>query len=76
MFSAASYDAVYILKEAFEKAGALGTDLESKEALRKAMHKIDYTGAQGRTTFDSEGQATLHVYIVQVKEGKRRIIGP
>jgi len=76
MFSAASYDAVYILKEALEKAGALGTDLESKEALRKAMHNVDYIGVQGRTTFDSEGQATLHVYIVQVKEGKRRIIGP
>ena len=76
MFSAATYDAVYILKEAFEKAGTLGTDMENKEALRKAMHKVDYVGAQGRTTFDSEGQATLHVYIVQVKEGKRRIIGP
>jgi branched-chain amino acid transport system substrate-binding protein len=76
MFSAATYDAVYILKEAFEKAGVLATDAESKEALRKAMHKVDYVGAQSRTTFDSEGQATLHVYIVQVKEGKRRIIGP
>ena len=76
MFSAATYDAVYILKEAFEKAGVLGTDPESKEALRKAMHKVDYVGVQGRTTFDSEGQATLFVYIVTVKDGKRRIIGP
>lgn len=76
MFSAADYDAVYILKEAFEKAGVLGTDVKSKEALRKAMHKTDYGGVMGRVTFDSEGQASLHVYIVQVKEGKRRIIGP
>lgn len=76
MFSAATYDAVYILKEAFEKAGALGTDTGSKEALRKAMHKVDYVGVQGKTTFDEEGQATLHVHIVQVKDGKRRIIGP
>jgi len=76
MFSAATYDAVYILKEAFEKAGALGTDTESKEALRKAMHKVDYVGVQGKTAFDEKGQATLHVHIVQVKEGKRRIIGP
>jgi branched-chain amino acid transport system substrate-binding protein len=76
MFSAATYDAVYILKEAFGKAGVLGTDPESKEALRKAIHKVDYVGVQGRTTFDSEGQAALFVYIVTVKDGKRRIIGP
>jgi len=76
MFSAATYDAVYILKEAFQKAGVLGTDPESKEALRKAMHKVDYVGVQGRTTFDNEGQAALFVYIVTVKDGKRRIIGP
>jgi len=76
MFSAATYDAVYILKEAFQKAGVLGTDPESKEALRKAMHKVDYVGVQGRTTFDNESQAALFVYIVTVKDGKRRIIGP
>jgi branched-chain amino acid transport system substrate-binding protein len=76
MFSAATYDAVYILKEAFEKAGMLGTDEVSKDALRRAMHTVDYVGVQGRTTFDKEGQATLHVYIVQVKGGKRVIIGP
>jgi hypothetical protein len=40
------------------------------------MHKVDYVGVQGRTTFDSEGQASLFVYIVTVKDGKRRIIGP
>jgi len=74
MFSAATYDAVYIAKEAFEKAGCASQELKCQEALRKAMHAIDFMGVQGRTYFDEEGQGQLCFYIVKVKGGKRTII--
>jgi len=43
---AVTYDAVYILKEAIERAGTLDPD-----ALVPELEKTDYTGAFGRITF-------------------------
>lgn len=74
MFSAATYDAVYIAKEVLEKAGCASQEAECQEKIRKALHAMDYTGVQGRTYFDAEGQGQLCFYIVRVQGGKRTII--
>jgi branched-chain amino acid transport system substrate-binding protein len=49
---APSYDAVYILKEAIERAGSLNPD-----AVVAALEKTDYSGVTGRTRFDNGHQA-------------------
>jgi branched-chain amino acid transport system substrate-binding protein len=49
---APSYDAVYILKEAIERAGTLNAD-----AVSAALEKTDYHGVMGRTRFDNGHQA-------------------
>lgn len=48
---APSYDAVYILKEAIERAGSLNAD-----AIVAALEKTDYHGVMGRTRFDNGHQ--------------------
>jgi len=45
-YTAVTYDAVYILKEAIERAGTLDPD-----ALVPELEKTDYTGAYGRMVF-------------------------
>jgi branched-chain amino acid transport system substrate-binding protein len=47
-----SYDAVYILKEAIERAGSVEPD-----AVVAALEKTDYLGIMGRTRFDNGHQA-------------------
>jgi branched-chain amino acid transport system substrate-binding protein len=56
-----SYDAVYILKEAIERAGTVEPD-----ALVAALEKTDYSGVTGRTRFDNGHQA---IYGMDPKEG-------
>jgi branched-chain amino acid transport system substrate-binding protein len=51
---APSYDAVYILKEAIERAGSLNAD-----AIVAALEKTDYHGVMGRTRFDNGHQAVF-----------------
>jgi branched-chain amino acid transport system substrate-binding protein len=55
-----SYDAVYILKEAIERAGSVEPD-----ALVAALEKTDYSGVTGRTRFDNGHQA---IYGMDPKE--------
>ncbi|MDY7037150.1 MAG: ABC transporter substrate-binding protein [Thermodesulfobacteriota bacterium] len=45
-FQAGTYDVIYLLKEAVERAGTLET-----EAMVKAIETTDYLGAQGRMVF-------------------------
>lgn len=47
LFSAASYDALYIMKEAIERAGSLDNDLLVEE-----LKNTDYEGTYGRIAFD------------------------
>jgi branched-chain amino acid transport system substrate-binding protein len=49
---APSYDAVYILKEAIERAGSLNAD-----AIVAALEKTDHNGVMGRIKFDKGHQA-------------------
>jgi branched-chain amino acid transport system substrate-binding protein len=56
-----AYDSVYILKEAFERAGSLDPD-----AVADALAETDYEGVIGRTRFGDDHQA---VYSMDPAEG-------
>lgn len=75
----ASYDAVYVLAEAIERANSLDAD-----AIVSALEKTDYNGVVGRIKFDKNHQA---VYgddpaenaigmLFQWREGKRLVVFP
>lgn len=72
----AAYDAVYVLKEAIERAGSLKTD-----EVVSALEQTDYTGPVGRIVFNPPDHESPHAtkwgpdYISQVgmqwRDGKR-----
>ncbi|MEM0235906.1 ABC transporter substrate-binding protein [Thermofilum sp.] len=62
MYAAGTYDAIYALKYAIEKAGTLDVD-----AVATAMRALDFEGVQGRIYFDEKGQAQTKVLLVQVQ---------
>jgi branched-chain amino acid transport system substrate-binding protein len=76
-----AYDAVYILKEAIEKAGTLNA-----EALIPVLEKTDYLGPDGRIVFTPPGHNFPHGCIVgphhydwvgfQWRDGKRMVYWP
>ncbi len=76
---APSYDAVYVLAEAIERAGSLDAD-----ALVAALEKTDRMGAIGRIRFDEGHQVTFGTdpneaaigAVVQWRRGKRVIVFP
>jgi branched-chain amino acid transport system substrate-binding protein len=70
MYAAGTYDAIYALKYALEKAGKLDPD-----AVADAMRKLDFEGVQGRIYFDDKGQAQTKVLIVQVQRVKDGVNG-
>ncbi|MDI6895645.1 MAG: ABC transporter substrate-binding protein [Bacillota bacterium] len=78
MFAAASYEAVYIAKEALTRAGTKHKNLaEWRQAVRDELAKVkDLPGVQGPTTFDEKGQADKKVFIVQWRNHKKVILYP
>jgi branched-chain amino acid transport system substrate-binding protein len=64
-FAAASYDAVFILKEAMEKAGFDPTKI--KDALFQISN---FPGVSGTTSFDRNGDVIKSIAIKMVKDGK------
>ena len=54
-YNAGTYDAIYILKDAIERAGTLDSN-----ALVPELEKTDYLGAAGRIVFMGEGTPTPH----------------
>jgi branched-chain amino acid transport system substrate-binding protein len=56
-----AYDAVFVLKQAIERAGSMDA-----EALQKAFNATDYKGVGGPISFDSTGQAQRQVEIVRL----------
>lgn len=76
---APSYDAVYVLAEAIERAGRLDAD-----AIVAALEKTDRMGAIGRIRFDKGHQVTFGTdpneaalgAVVQWRRGKRVIVFP
>ncbi|MBC8459109.1 MAG: ABC transporter substrate-binding protein, partial [Deltaproteobacteria bacterium] len=77
---APSYESVYILKEAIEKAGSLDAD-----AIVAAIEKTDRIGVMGRIKFD-EGHQVIYgtdpaqtatgCFFQWTKDGKRKIVYP
>ncbi len=77
---APSYESVYILKEAIEKAGSLDPD-----ALVAALEKTDRKGVMGRVKFspghqvifgDNPAEAATGCFFQWSEEGKRIIVHP
>jgi len=77
---APSYESVYILKEAIEKAGSLDAD-----ALVAALEKTDKKGVMGRIKFDQGHQVVYGTdpnetatscFFQWTEDGKRRIVFP
>lgn len=63
-FSALSYDAVYLMKDAIEKAGS--TD---KDAIVKAMKESDFAGVTGHLRFDEKNNPVKAVTVLKVVNG-------
>lgn len=63
-FSALSYDAAYLMKEAIEKAGS--TD---KEAVVKAMKESNFDGVTGHLRFDEKNNPVKAVTVIKVVNG-------
>ncbi|MGC8949443.1 MAG: ABC transporter substrate-binding protein [Thermoprotei archaeon] len=70
MYAAGTYDAIYALKYAIEKAGKIDPD-----AVAEAMRTLDFEGVQGRIYFDEKGQAQTKVLLVQVQRCERGVNG-
>lgn len=66
-FSALSYDAAYLVKEAIEKAGNT-----EKDAIVKAMKEIDFTGVTGHLNFDEKNNPVKAVTILRIENGNYR----
>lgn len=67
-FAALAYDAVYVYKDAFAKAGS--TD---KEKVRVALNEIEFKGATGSITFDENGNPKRDVPIVKIVDGQYKL---
>jgi len=77
---APSYESVYILKEAIERAGSLDPD-----AIVAAIEKTDKMGVMGRIKFDeghqviygtNPGQTATGCFFQWTEDGKRKIVYP
>ena len=64
-FSALSYDAAYLMKEAIEKAGS--TD---KEAIVKAIKESSFDGVTGHLRFDEKNNPVKAVTVLKIVNGK------
>ncbi|MDY3051941.1 MAG: ABC transporter substrate-binding protein [Ndongobacter sp.] len=64
-FSALSYDAAYMLKQAIEEAGS--TDAQK---VVDAMKKLDFTGVTGHLQFDENNNPVKGVALTKIEGGK------
>lgn len=64
-FSALSYDAVYLLKAAIEKANST-----EREAIAKALNDIQFEGITGNLRFDKNHNPIKDVTMIKIKDGK------
>ena len=70
-FAADSYDCVYALMMAAEKAG-ITSDMSPQECCEKliaAMQEIEYTGLTGTSTWDATGAVTKQPKVYLIKDG-------
>lgn len=64
-FSALGYDAIYMMKEAVEKAGTT-----EKQAVVDALKNLEYDGITGYLTFDEHNNPVKAVTILKITNGK------
>lgn len=69
-FAADGYDAVYAIKAAMEKSGAVPSDEDFNEKMISAMTEITVAGVTGTMTWDASGEPTKSASVVQIKAGK------
>ena len=70
-FAADSYDCVYALIQAAEKAG-ITSDMSAQDCCDKliaAMQEIEYTGLTGTSTWDATGAVTKQPKVFLIKDG-------
>ncbi len=75
-YNAGTYDAIYIWKEAVERAGSLEAD-----AIVVEMEKTDFTGAAGRVVFDEKhdviwGPTYVTAVGTQWQNGELKVVWP
>ena len=69
-YATLSYDTVYLLKEAIEKAGALET-----AKVRDAVQAIEYKGLSGLIKFTPERELAVSNFIIlQIEDGKFKLV--
>lgn len=71
-FAADAYDAIYIIKEACEKAGLKDgmSNSDLCDAMKKAMTEIKVTGVTGTDiVWSSDGEPNKEPRVVQIKDG-------
>lgn len=65
-FAALSYDTIYMIKQAIEKAGENAT----REDVRNAVAGMTFDGVTGKFTMDKSGSPTKSVTVLEMKDGK------
>ena len=64
-FGANAYDAVYVVKEALEKAGTV-----ESEDLIAIMQEIEVDGITGKISFDENGEPQKEVKLIRIVDGE------
>lgn len=72
-FAADAYDAVYAVKAAMEKSGAVPSDDDFNEAMISAMTEIKVEGVTGTMTWDVSGEPNKAASLVQIVSGTYKL---
>lgn len=72
-FAADSYDAVYAVKAAMEKSGAVPSDDDFNEAMIAAMTEIEVEGVTGTMTWDAFGEPNKAASLVKITSGAYKL---
>ena len=65
-FTALAYESVYMIKQAYEKAGKNPT----REQIRNAIAGMSFSGVTGKFTLDKKGSPNKSVIVLELKNGK------
>lgn len=69
-----SYDAVYLIADAVERAMADGADWSNGEVLNGYVASASYTGVTGTTSFDETGDMVKDLMIITIEDGAHKIV--
>ena len=69
-FAADAYDAIYIIKDACEKAG-VKDGISNSDALKDALTKVSFNGVTGKNVvWEANGEPNKEPSVLQIKDGK------